>query len=93
MTGKITPIGEINGASIRAITDALGPQVVIITDGKTYISPKQESHEKAIDLGKSVMNGHTPYLCWDGPVNDFLSIVCALHNPYEEKEFEVYGTE
>jgi len=93
MTGKITPIGEINGANIRAITDALGPQVVIITNGKTYISPKQESHEKAIDLGKGVMSGHTSYLGWSGPINDFLSIVCALHDPYEEKEFDVYVPE
>lgn len=85
MIGKITPIGDINGASIRAITDALGPQVVVLTEGKTYISPKQESHEKAINLGKDVMNGHTSYLNWSGPINDFLSLVCAFQNPYEEE--------
>ena len=85
MTGKITQIGEVNGASVRAITDSLGPQVVVVTDGKTYISPKQKSHEEAVNLGKSVMNGHTPYLSWAGPINDFLGLICVLQSPYEEE--------
>ena len=88
MTEKITPIGEVNGASIRAITDALGSQVVILTEGKTYISPKQESHEKAIVLGKDVMSGHTSYLGWSGPINDFLGVICAIQSPYKEEFYE-----
>jgi len=71
MIEKITRIGEVNGASIRVITDMLGSQVVIFTEGRTYISPQQESHEKAVLLGKDAMNGSISYFSWSNSANDF----------------------
>jgi hypothetical protein len=71
MIEKITRIGEVNGASISVITDALGSQVIIFTEGRTYISSPQQSHEKAIVLGKNAMNGSVSYFSWPNSANDF----------------------
>lgn len=76
---QVTEIGKIGNFEVKAVTDAIGPQVIVIDNEKTYLSQAQQDHNAAIELGKQVWEGEIDYINWDGPVDDFISLMGKMY--------------
>lgn len=53
---QVTECGEWEGCKVQAITDAMGPQVVL-TGARELLSPCQKNHAAAVDLANRLVAG------------------------------------
>ncbi|KKN91161.1 hypothetical protein LCGC14_0220270 [marine sediment metagenome] len=79
-----------DGLRVRAITDAMGAQVVVTNDLEpdkdSLLTKPLENHKTAIVLGESVArNGISVYEGWRGPIGTVFEFVEVMAHDYLRK--------
>lgn len=75
-------VGEIDGYTVKAVTDMLGPSVVLYNGNvnEIKISPPQKDHEAAVELAKKVLaEGICIAEKWSGPIQSLGDLAVALY--------------
>lgn len=80
MKCQMTELGlSPDGRQVRAITDSLGPQVVIGHDhDDNLLGPVLLSHEEAVVMGKGVVSGRVSIEGWRKPYDNFFEVLSHL---------------